>query len=136
MHALYQLQDELALDNQVLHISPLSIYREAVEPSRLSTQLADECHGAVKDYYLDWKNFTVATEETVDDLLSDFWQRFHNPKQVTEALNILELVAPVTWSEIQTQYRRLAAQMHPDKGGEAEDFSELRRAYEVLKRYY
>lgn len=36
--------------------------------------------------------------------------------------------------KIKAAYRRLAAQLHPDKGGDAHEFSRLHEAYEQLKK--
>lgn len=43
---------------------------------------------------------------------------------------------PSDEEEIKTRYRNLALQMHPDKGGNSEDFMKLKRAAEDALNYY
>lgn len=50
------------------------------------------------------------------------------------ALEILELDATATRTEVKLAYRRLARTHHPDAGGDAATFADLQRAYERLQR--
>ena len=40
------------------------------------------------------------------------------------------------FNEIKQQYRQKIANVHPDKGGDAARFIEIREAYEILKQIY
>lgn len=46
---------------------------------------------------------------------------------------ILGLSAGATGAEIRDAYRRLAQQHHPDKGGDAEMFQAVKKAFEALR---
>ncbi|MCX6217649.1 J domain-containing protein [Spirosoma sp.] len=52
--------------------------------------------------------------------------------------NVLQIVGKVvTYSQVQTNYRRLAKQYHPDKpGGSTIKFQELQEAYEKAKKHF
>ena len=90
-----------------------------------ATQLAD--------FYGDLSILEAATESSVNALLVDFWQRFSAYQQVDSLLAILGLPADAKWPAMQLAYRRLAAQHHPDKGGDAERFINIQQAYEALR---
>lgn len=46
---------------------------------------------------------------------------------------LLELRNFATSIEIREKYRELIKINHPDKGGKAEDFEKIKKAYEILK---
>lgn len=46
--------------------------------------------------------------------------------------DVLGVSQDASKDEIRRAYKRLAVQMHPDKGGDPEKFKELASAYEVL----
>mmetsp|Transcript_17663 Transcript_17663/g.15043 ORF Transcript_17663/g.15043 Transcript_17663/m.15043 type:complete len:91 (-) Transcript_17663:226-498(-) len=46
--------------------------------------------------------------------------------------DILGVSKDATSSEIKKAFRKLAIKHHPDKGGDADKFKEITRAYEVL----
>eukprot|EP00747_Dinoflagellata_sp_TGD_P185073 gnl/TRDRNA2_/TRDRNA2_41360_c0_seq1.p1 gnl/TRDRNA2_/TRDRNA2_41360_c0~~gnl/TRDRNA2_/TRDRNA2_41360_c0_seq1.p1 ORF type:complete len:389 (+),score=85.64 gnl/TRDRNA2_/TRDRNA2_41360_c0_seq1:43-1209(+) len=54
------------------------------------------------------------------------------PADTTRFYRLLEVERSADAAEIRKAYRRLAAQHHPDKGGDPEKFKEVSRAYEVL----
>ena len=62
------------------------------------------------------------------------------PQAERDALDILELMPPVTFAAIKAQYRLLVKQHHPDANGgstEAEEkFKAINQAFAVLKRMY
>ncbi|MDP9127746.1 MAG: J domain-containing protein [Pseudomonadota bacterium] len=62
------------------------------------------------------------------------------PKAEREALEVLELLPPVTFAEIKAQYRTLVKRHHPDANAgsrEAEEtFKSINQAFAVLKRLY
>ncbi len=47
--------------------------------------------------------------------------------------NTLGVSSNATSDEIKSQFRKLAMQHHPDKGGDAEKFNHLKEAYEILR---
>jgi DnaJ family protein A protein 2 len=51
---------------------------------------------------------------------------------MTDLYSILELERSASESEIKKAYRKLALIHHPDRGGDAEKFKELNRAYAIL----
>jgi DnaJ family protein A protein 2 len=50
----------------------------------------------------------------------------------TKFYKLLEIEKNASESDIKKAYRKLAVKHHPDKGGDAEKFKEITRAYEVL----
>ena len=63
---------------------------------------------------------------------SSFWQKYRAEDKVDEALTTLGLKHDVDRFKIRQAYKKKVATSHPDKGGRAEDFIEIREAYEVL----
>lgn len=133
-NALYQLQLELWQEQQLyLSISPLLIRLETPVQGRGHANLpGDGAEASVRSYYLDWTEYETATVESVDALLDSFWQRYASHDHCDKALAVLELSADASMDDIRTQYRRLARQHHPDRGGDSEQFIILRQAYETL----
>ncbi len=50
-----------------------------------------------------------------------------------DPLAVLELSGNPSWEEIKKQYRKLAMQHHPDRGGDAMLFKKIQAAYEILE---
>lgn len=69
-------------------------------------------------------------------MFARFWDRYLAIDKRLEALQTLGLPADATWDMVERVYRRLAAKHHPDKGGDAARFREIRAAYEILLRCY
>lgn len=134
MNALYQLQDLLWREERVwLTISPLRIAVEEVA-AHAGAQVLDAAGStALRDYYLDWREFEATDGAAVATLLDSFWQRLHAHDGRAAALSILQLQADAGWDDVQQQYRRLAATTHPDRGGDGEQFLAVREAYEILR---
>ena len=131
MHALYRLRDRwLTAGRGYLQISALDI---GVVPlsSDDGTDLPGQ-HDALAAYYLDLNNLDT-DQASVDALLNDFWQRMVIPEHYDDDLAVLELTPPVNRSTLRQQYRRLANQHHPDKGGDAEAFRKVSSAYQRLR---
>ncbi|WP_426415364.1 DNA-J related domain-containing protein [Aestuariirhabdus sp. LZHN29] len=135
MNALYQLQQLLLEESLWLRISVLAIVLEPCSQAGPSASdlpyLAAE--QKVREYYLDWDNFEQADADSVARLLASFWQRYQGLDRRQDALKVLQLDASVTSAELIRAYRRLAARHHPDRGGDAGRFVEIREAYEVLR---
>ena len=134
MNALYRLQEQLWREEQLwLTISPLRIAIEQVAAKASAQALDAATHTALRDYYLDWREFETTDGEAVAALLDSFWQRLHAHDGRAAALAALELQADAGWADIQRQYRRLAAATHPDRGGDGVRFLAVREAYELLR---
>lgn len=131
MHALYRLRDRwLTAGRGYLQISALDIGLVPLS-SGGGTALPDQ-HDALAEYYLDLNNLDT-DQASVDALLNDFWQRMVIPEHYDDDLAVLELTPPVDRSTLRQQYRRLANQHHPDKGGDAEAFRKVSSAYQRLR---
>ncbi len=131
MHALYRLRDRwLTAGRGYLQISALDIGLVPLS-SGGGTELPDQ-HDALAEYYLDLNNLET-NQASVDALLNDFWQRMVIPEHYDDDLAVLELTPPVDRSTLRQQYRRLASQHHPDKGGDAEAFRKVSSAYQRLR---
>ncbi|TNC85761.1 MAG: molecular chaperone DnaJ, partial [Thalassolituus sp.] len=89
-------------------------------------------HDPLAEYYLDLNNLNT-DKEGVEALLNDFWQRMVIPEHYDDDLATLELTPPVNRQSLRQQYRRLAHQHHPDKGGDPETFRRVSSAYQRLK---
>ena len=131
MHALYRLRNRWLEDARgYLQISALDIGLVPLKTDS-GSDLPDQ-HDALAEYYLDLNNLDT-DQASVDALLNDFWQRMVIPEHYDNDLAVLELTPPVDLSTIRQQYRRLASQHHPDKGGDAEAFRKVSSAYLRLR---
>ncbi|MCP4596741.1 DNA-J related domain-containing protein [Neptuniibacter sp.] len=136
MNGLYRLQEKYWKEQgRFLNITSVWIQLEPPsERNSISNELTDNSSNQkLKEYYLEWDNYYQATEETVEELLTAFWQHFHKLDQRDSALAMLDLSCDATSSEIKQRYKELAALHHPDKGGDVELFIQVRAAYENLK---
>ncbi|MBF0266513.1 MAG: DnaJ domain-containing protein [Gammaproteobacteria bacterium] len=136
MNALYQLQNELFVEQLYLSITTMSIYIYPVKSDDLQQHMETDRQSTLKAYYLDWKNYHETTENEIKALFDSFWKRFVNEDKHLSALENLNLTIPTDWDTIKKQYRHEANLSHPDKGGDAVKFIEVREAYEVLKQVY
>ncbi|WP_207061469.1 DNA-J related domain-containing protein [Motiliproteus sp. SC1-56] len=134
MNALYRLQQSLLEDGFQLQVCPLSIRLRPLPAVTVQALDADASQGALRDYYLDMEHWLETSGDEVRQLLRGFWQRFPQGQAQREvALQTLSLSTGASWREIQQAYRRLAARLHPDRGGDPVAFSRIRQAYEILK---
>jgi hypothetical protein len=138
--ALYVLQDEYWCEQRYLEISVLKIaLHEAVKPSeinRSSTSLLYSNAHSLRAYYLDLSELELATSDSVNNLLDQFWGKYLVDDERAEALAIFSLPATTSYSEIKKTYRRLAMRNHPDRGGDAHAFQSLNHAFVILQRLY
>lgn len=138
MNGLYQLQSELWEDGCYLSISPLEIFVTKLDDTQ-ETAVGEAGDQKLREYYLDWKNFDGTEQSDVEELLRGFWQRYaehshlHDTDRFAQACTLLGVNANDSWRDIQMQFRRLAAEHHPDRGGDPVAFIELREAYEILR---
>jgi hypothetical protein len=140
-HSLYQLREQLSeqlvLDQEQqyqLEISPLCTQLIPLIPLKENngSSLAD--HNPLRDYYLDLNNLNEVNEAEVNQLLTQFWERFISNDERRDALEELELQDPVDWPTIKKQHRRLAMQHHPDRGGDEERLQAINAAMELLAK--
>lgn len=132
-HTLYKLRQTLWQQQQAhLEISALQI--------RLLPYVSGESAILESDpleaYYLDISHLHTTTAQDVDDLITQFWVMFHAGEQKTGALALLGLEEPITYAEIKQQYRKLASQHHPDRGGDAGKLQAINAAMDILDKYY
>lgn len=131
-HALYRLRDYLLeqqlglLDIHVIEIK-LTSWQQA-ETSALS--LPDP----MREYYLDFSHLEDTTLQDVEALLGDFWARYMANEKRGQALQELGLDADASSGDIERQYKKLAMQRHPDRGGDAGAFQLLQQAITILRR--
>lgn len=131
MHCLYSLQGEGLRKRRYLQVNPLAIGWLADAGSQADTEL-DASSGSLAGYYLDLGHLQNVTDDSVQDLLANFWKLFHANDAEDDALRTLGLAAEADWPQIQRRYRKLVASAHPDKGGRQEDFIRIQQAYESL----
>ena len=133
-HCLYLLRDRLRATQQ----GDMTIHCLGIQLIPYSNTSSD--HPALPDpfesYYLDLGNLKSTGESDVLRMLDDFWKRFAGNEQRDEALAVMELTHPAGYPDIKRQYRRLAMQWHPDRGGEPAQFQRLEWAMGVLRVLY
>ena len=134
MNALYQLQQALLGDGYYLQISTLEIMLSPLNKHGPQAQQQTLQHQPLRDYYLDWKNFSNTTIDEVQSMLEGVWQEYLNPGQQLAAYKTLGLEGGESWAQVKKAYRKLVVVHHPDKGGQASRFMEVRQAYECLKQ--
>lgn len=138
MNALYQLQNML-LPQQWLQVQAMDI---CLCPNPHDHQRQVDCNDPLRLYYLDWNNYHTDSE-TVEALLSQFWQRYRehinasctlSPHSQTEAYGVLGLPADATVSQARRQWRKLALRWHPDRpNGDAEQFRRVCEAWQRIQ---
>lgn len=137
MNGLYQLQLSVWEDHQLyLFISTLEIQLLSVSDSEVGLKGLQESD-TVRRYYLNWENANDMTEQGVQVLLDGFWRCYyqtdeHHLARHRDALAVLGVSDGANDMEIRIQYRKLASEHHPDKGGTADQFVAIRAAYEFL----
>ena len=85
-------------------------------------------------FYLNWDNLDDATQESVDALLDGFWTVYVEDDEYNHALTVLQVDNTDDYTTIKQQYRRLAMEYHPDRGGDAEVFQRVQQAFSVVQR--
>lgn len=135
MNALYQLQSELFDTGMYLTVSPLNIRLEPVQKSELRSPPTENA-APLRDYYLNWDIFMQTGHADVAAMLRRFHERYLALDERIQAMQTLDLPVGAPWETIKQSYRRLAAQHHPDKGGDPARFRAIRAAYEILQRCY
>jgi DnaJ-domain-containing protein 1 len=133
-HNLYALRENLIRQGEYgLEISALKIRLLSIREEDANS-LGQ--HDPLRDYYLDLKNLENTTPEEVEQLLSNFWERYLSNDERREALETLGLEDPVDWPTIKQQHRRLAMEHHPDRGGDEARLQAINIAMDKLARNY
>lgn len=142
-----------SFDDGLLHFSEKSVSAANVSEVRASDvknpgaktnqEMVNQEYSLIAEFYDDLDTLYRATPDSVSRLISDFWKRYeayqrvghHNghDHQCGGSYKILGLTSDASWNDIKQAYRRLAAQKHPDKGGEAGAFMAIQQAYEDLR---
>ena len=144
-HCLYVLKQrwsntqhaELEISALVIKKLPLKQSIENTQPNNNGFQPIEHAD-PLAQYYLDWSHFSATSSADVEELLSSFWRKVFRPQNesdIQQALIIMELEAPISTVELKVQYRRLAQNHHPDKGGDSEHFKNICQAFHQLKQY-
>ena len=130
-HALYLLHDIL-LDKKLylIDIHTLKIQLLPYQQGENTLQKEDK----LRAYYLDFKNLEETSEEDVYDMLSSFWNKYNTFDNRDAALSELGLTDPVDDKTIKMEYRKLAMQHHPDRGGDTDKLQKINDAISVLLR--
>lgn len=133
-HCLYLLRNKLRATRQ----GDMKIHCLGIQIIPYSNTPSD--HPALRDpladYYLDLDKLTSTDESDVLALLDNFWKKFAGEEQRDEALAVMQLTHPTSYPAIRQQYRRLAMQWHPDRGGEPTQFHRLEWAMGILRVLY
>lgn len=137
MNALYQLKNSLWQDEQItLNITGMHVQLQYAPPGDASgdTTLSDSHDAKLGAYYLDWDEYVNTDKDDVEQLLQSFYQGIATVDERKDALKTLALHADFIDDReaIKRQYRKLARDAHPDRGGDPERFISLRQAYECL----
>ncbi|ETX09613.1 molecular chaperone DnaJ [Marinomonas ushuaiensis DSM 15871] len=136
MNALYQLQSSLwQEDNLMLSICSTRIHLLRKNQVQLSeaTTLSNSVDAKLAAYYLDWDEYEKTDIDEVSRLLNSFYKGISLNGDRDAALKTLEINdSNPSKTDIKQQYRKLAQQHHPDRGGDQDVFIDLRQAYEYL----
>ncbi|MBD5772479.1 DNA-J related domain-containing protein [Marinomonas colpomeniae] len=136
MNALYQLQASLwQEENIMLSICSTRIHLLSRTQVQLSdtTTLSNSVDAKLAAYYLDWSEYEKTNVDEVSRLLNSFYNGISLNGDRDSALKTLEIEdSNPSKADIKQQYRKLAQQHHPDRGGDQDLFIDLRQAYEYL----
>lgn len=136
-HCLYQLRrrwrEERSGD---LQISALAIgWMKPVGIDNIALPANDD---PLERYYLNLQELTLTGQDDVENLLSQFWQRYAglaDTETEADSLRIMQLQAmPDSQQELRRHYFSCLHQRHPDKGGNTEDVCQLISAYKHLSK--
>ena len=144
-NALYRIRDK-GLANKEFDLDTLTTEIRLIKLTATSgMQLAEESRPEIvklREYYLDWQNFSKTDEQDVLELLSGFWQKYSQydfkqiqTEQLDEALSAMEFTSLPTLTELKQKYKKLSVLHHPDKGGSAQAFTQLQHNYQIIKLF-
>ncbi|MBF0189306.1 MAG: DnaJ domain-containing protein [Magnetococcales bacterium] len=129
-HHLYRIRAALrAQQKGDLEIHTLSIRLLELETFDASVP---ETPDPLTDYYMDLSTLESTDKAAVDAMLDAFWLAFSQMGDQGEARKVLGVEKGASREEIQTRFRALAKQHHPDRGGSAEQFQRYSEAAATL----
>ena len=137
-HHLYRLRDKLIQSGaQDLDIHTLHIGLKPLETAP-STDDADALIEADphRSYYLDLSELEQTTQTDVETLLDSFWNAEDALNHKQKSLDVLGLTESASFDEIKVSYKKLVMKHHPDRGGDAATFHEIKQAMEYLNKLY
>lgn len=128
-HILYRLRNRL-WEQKLGHldISPIKI--QLLPFVEGEDSLAE--YDRLMEYYLDISNLESTSPREVDEMLAGFYIKLNRKDNRQQALQVLGLEDPVDDGEIKKQYRRLAMEHHPDRGGDNQRLQEINSAVRIL----
>ncbi len=131
-HCLYVLQRQYYEGGLwTLDIDSITIIKRPIRQHE--TALPDQ-FDSVRDYYLDLANLNKETQVSVENMISDFWNAMSKYQQLPDAHATLGLSGKETEAEKKQQFRKLAQQHHPDKGGDEQEFIRIQQAWQQIKK--
>ena len=130
-HQLYQLRERLIAKGLRLNIHTLGI--ELTPIGTQSSKIGE--FDALSEFYLNLDNLELSESE-VEAMQKKFWEKYLALEQMSDAIKLLQLtgVEPLTLDIVKSRYRELSQKHHPDKGGDAATFNEIKSAYQSLKK--
>lgn len=129
-HLLYSLQDRLRkAAGEDLEIHCLRICLKPWHPTPESIPAKVD---PLRSYYMEVERLETVHRSEVQGMLADFWRQFKAEDGRSDALLELGLQDPVAEQEIKRQFRKLAKQHHPDRGGDPAQFRRITAAVETL----
>ncbi len=133
-NALYRLQSELL--TQQTYIIEIELSRINIQPYTSINSLQIAQLQPLREYYLDWRNFSQTKANDVDDMLNDFWRKMSaygtEGDDISRAHNILGTHNALSKQEIKKAYKVLSVNAHPDKGGSVKQFQQILWAWQLL----
>lgn len=130
-HTLYLLRDTyLENKNYLLTIHTLKI--ELLPYTHNTSETGLQETDKLRDYYLNFSNLENTSEDDVYDMLASFWNKMNHFDNREAALAELGLTDPVADHIIKKEYRRLAMQHHPDRGGDTAKLQKINDALASL----
>jgi hypothetical protein len=98
----------------------------------------------LREYYLDWRNFSETDKEDVRGLIDSFWHQIQgllvktaiSSSEVAQAYEKLLLPQDTGFPQVKRQYHKLLHKAHPDKGGDTAQTQELEHSYRILKSVF
>ena len=132
MHCLYKLKQRL--HPQYLDVGALSIrLHKTLQSNNCGSEISNS-EADLSEYYLGLENLYSASDDSVNQLLQQFWQRFEIYQGADDAYQVLGLNIGASWREVKLAYRKQAQLNHPDKGGCPRRFAATQSAYQTLKQ--
>lgn len=130
-HALYQLRNEWRLATaSELFISALYIENRAWQAGEIGLQKYDR----LADFYLDLNNLETITEQEISLLINGFWNQFLQNNARKRLCELLGLATEIDDENLKKCWRKAILRLHPDKGGDSEQFKQVQSAYDNWRK--